>query len=157
MNSKLWWYCAIIFVYTAFLPIGFNFDNDEVVTIFQWGCAKNGFVTYELATGGIQIIYPVFAFFPMYYLLARWSSTYSARKKRIQITPFEIFLLLIEIGATVGSMYILKMVLTQIPGLFASPLFYIHIVNNALLLYQLIAPCSFWSYLLVPEDKDLPQ
>ena len=55
MNLKLWIYCAVIFIYTAFLPIGFNFDNDEVVTIFLWGCAKSDFVSFELATGGLQI------------------------------------------------------------------------------------------------------
>ncbi len=141
MNIKLWLYCAIVFVWTAFLPICFNLDYNEVVTVFCWGAVKPGFMTFELAAGAVQLFYPPFVFFPMYSLLARWSNSFSTRRNRVRVTPYEVFLFIIELVFSCACFFLVFRVLAQVPGAFVSPLFYILVINNLLLLYQLFSPC----------------
>lgn len=141
MNTKLWWYCAVVLVYTAFLPAGVNVDDNDFVCIFNWGVAKRNFHAFELATGGLALLFRIFVFFPTYSLLARWSSPASARKQRRGITAYEGLLVVLEVVFSVVCLVLLALVLVLPSALFAAPLFWIIIVNNALLLYELIVPC----------------
>lgn len=141
MNTKLWVYCAVVLVYTAFLPAGVNVDNNDFVWIFNWGVVKRNFRAFELATGGLALFFRVFVFFPTFSLLARWSSPTSARKQRRGITVYEGFLYVLEVVFSVVCLVLLALVLVLPSALFAAPLLWIIVVNNALLLYELIVPC----------------
>ena len=153
MNMKLWVYCAVVFVYMTFLPIGFNFDQDDVVSIFSWGIARPTFHSFELATAAVGLFFPNLVVYPTYSLLARWTTAASARKKRRSVTPYEGLLLFLEVGGSVACVVILVYALTLTAGLFASPMFWVIVVNNALLLFELLVPCTCWQGLAeaVPE------
>ena len=141
MNTKLWWYCAAVLVYTAFLPAGVNVDDSDFVWIFNWGVAKRNFRAFELATSAVALFFRIFVFFPTFSLLARWSSPASARKQRRGITAYEGLLLVLEVVFSVVCLVLLALVLVLPSALFAAPLLWIIVANNALLLYELVVPC----------------
>jgi len=143
MNMKWWIYFAIIYVYMAFLPAGFNFDDDDFLAIFLWGLVKKNFTCFELTTTSLQLVFPVFCFFTTFTLIALWTTDKSAIKIRRGITCVEFLYYLFNIIGTVGSLFMFKNAMVQTAGLFASPYFYIVIANNIILIFQLISPFVF--------------